>query len=118
MNKFLRLPDDPSGYGDFGVSYISGNVKIHFIYSENGKDVIGELYFQTCLNISVMGSLKMQNSIDYDTVFSDSYSDDSMGLFRKFFFILSGSDFQFTVVARECIFSKLEGSSILIVDDT
>jgi hypothetical protein len=105
MKQFLELPFDPSGYGDFGVSYIGIEAKIHFEYRSDGKERIGELRFGVCVSINVNGHLDKQERLPYNRVMIVEERVGSDKRFTRFMLMLSGSDFQFDVVAKDCEFT-------------
>ena len=105
MIEYLKLPDDPSGYGDFSTSYDNVNFRVLFEYSSEGIPHIGELSFGTCIEYRVSGDLNNQTEMPYDKVFVTDSLRYSLWDMKKFQFIFSGSDFQFFFTAQCCVFS-------------
>ncbi|MER8583524.1 hypothetical protein [Mesorhizobium sp. M0199] len=114
MREFLQLPFDSSGYGDFGVCYSGSNAKVQFDYKKNGIALVGEIYFTFCLSIFVNGRLDKQSKLPYDKVLISEEGIGYDGTFNSYVFMLSGSDFQFEVVAKSCSFVESVASGIVI----
>lgn len=114
MKDFLRLPSDPSGYGDFGVSYVGVDARVHFQYMLNGRAFLGEIHFEFCVHLAVNGILNHQEKLPYDTILVEHYENEEYEGFNRYVFMLSGSDFQFSVIAKGCNFVESLGSSSLI----
>jgi len=57
MEEFLQLPYASSAYGDFGVSYIGVECRVHFQYNKDRVENIGELFFDFCIRASLNGDL-------------------------------------------------------------
>ncbi|MCF3935279.1 hypothetical protein L1787_17910 [Acuticoccus sp. M5D2P5] len=117
MKEFLRLPYDSSGYGDFGISYVGIKTIIHFQYMNEGVTTIGELHFAESLSIKVNGILNDQKKLPYDLVMIEAYDNQRYDDFYVYSFMLSGSDFQFDVIAKGCIFKESIERSSLIQDN-
>ncbi|BCH16793.1 hypothetical protein [Mesorhizobium sp. L-2-11] len=114
MKEFLQLPYDSSGYGDFGVSYVGTDARVHFRYRAGGKDRIPELYFEFCIHMSVNGILNSQKQLPYDVVLAENYKNEEYEGFSRFLFMLSGSDFQFEIIAKNCTFAESTEKSTLV----
>jgi hypothetical protein len=117
MKPFLELPYDPAGYGDFGVSYIGSEAKIQFQYRSDHTDRVAELRFVFCLSIRVNGELDRQESLPYDQVMVREEHTGYDKSFTRFVLMLSGSDFQFEILAKECHFTADAQHAELISDD-
>lgn len=114
MKLFLELPYDPAGYGDFGVSYINTEAKIHFEYRGVDIDHIAELRFVFCLSINVNGQLDRQVLLPYDRVMVVEEHNGFDSGFTRFMLMLSGSDFQFDILAKECHFNAdIENTNLI-----
>lgn len=114
MQEFLRLPFDPSGYGDFAASYIGSGAKVQFAYKSDGVEHIAELNFSFCLSLEVNGDLNSQKNIPYDTVLFRKETNPRVDGLHRYTFMLSGSDFQFTIVAKNCSIVESISSGIII----
>lgn len=117
MRELLRLPYDPKGYGHFGVSYIGLECQIHFQYEKDNTCNIGKISFDFCINFLVNGVLNNQKPISYDTIFWEKFDNNKYEGFNRYTFMFSGSDFQFEVIAQNCIFLESTAKSHLIQDD-
>lgn len=113
MKELLRLPYDSSGFGDFGASYIGADARVHFQYKGSAGECVGELYFEFCVNMTVNGILNAQRDIPYDTVLREEYRNERYDGFFRYLLMLSGSDFQFEVIAKDCKFREV-GASYLV----
>jgi hypothetical protein len=115
MKEFLTLPHDPRRYGHFAVSYIGIDARIQFQYQDDGEDTVGEIYFDDCLSIYVNGELDNQVSLPYsDTIFITEEGVGYDGGFNRYILWLSGSDYQFTVLAKNCSFTKSITENVMI----
>lgn len=105
MKIFLHLPYDSSGYGKFGFKYRDVDLFLQFEYLEEfGQRKVGELKFEFCTKILMNGTLKNTEDIEYDTIFIKEEKvgyQNSQGLYSL---MLSGSDFQFEILASSCLF--------------
>lgn len=116
MKQYIRLPYDSSGYGEFGVDYVGVRGRIHFQYNADHVQKIGQLLFDFCLRLNINGVLTDQFPIPYDTVLvDDKYIGDHET--KRYLLMLSGSDFQFEIIARDCAFSDVAASSLIVRDD-
>lgn len=106
MKEYIRLPYDPSGHGDFGVDYVGVRGRIHFAYNSGHVRKIGQLLFDFCLRLDINGVLTDQRPIPYDTVLVDDKYTGHHDT-KRYLLMLSGSDFQFEIIARDCTFSML-----------
>ncbi|TPM13487.1 hypothetical protein [Mesorhizobium sp. B2-3-5] len=114
MQEFLRLPFDTSGFGDFAASYIGSNAKVQFLYKSDGSELVGEIRFPFCISMVINGNLSSQKKLPYDTIMVTQEINNRLDDLYRYEFMLSGSDFQFAVVAKECTFSESITTGIMI----
>jgi fructose 1,6-bisphosphatase len=113
MKEFLCLPTDPAGYGDFGAAYVGADAKVQFVYRNGAADVVGEIYFPFCLSLLVNGEMDKQREIPYDKVMLAGTGLGFDGAFNKYVVMLSGSDFQFEVLSKKCLFNDNVESDLI-----
>jgi hypothetical protein len=116
MKEFLCLPMDPAGYGDFGAAYVGADAKVQFVYRNGATDVVAELYFCFCLSLVVNGEMDKQRELPYDNVMLAETGIGFDGTFSKYIFMLSGSDFQFEVVSKNCLLNDNVESDLIEFD--
>ncbi|HTV69069.1 MAG TPA: hypothetical protein VMF90_11085 [Rhizobiaceae bacterium] len=81
------------------------------------RKLVGELYFEFCIAISANGVLNNQENLPYDIVMSEDYVNERYDDFSRYAFMLSGSDFQFKVIAKNCTFANSVEDSPIIADN-
>lgn len=114
MQEFLRLPLDTSGYGDFAASYVGSNAKVQFRYKSRGTDLVAEIGFTFCIFMEINGNLSSQKSLPYDTILFEIENNPRVDGIYRYNFMLSGSDFQFSVVAKKCTFVESIDYGVMI----
>jgi hypothetical protein len=115
MKLFLQLPEDPHRYGDFAVSYVGADVRIQFKYHYENKDLVGEIHFELCLSLLVNGDLDNQVALPhFDSIWITEEGVGYDGGFNRYILWLSGSDFQFSVLAKSCSFTDSISTGVII----
>lgn len=102
MQELKKLPFDPSGYGDFSYSYDGLDFTLWFEYTdEENRAKVCALKFTFCTFLTMNGTLSNYLDIPYDTVLVVEDNAGRDGNQRKYAVMLSGSDFQFHILATD-----------------